>query len=334
VRLTAVDLFAGAGGVTTGYKQAGLRVVAAVELDSKAAETYRLNHPEVEIFEKDIRRVAPNDLRQALRGRSLDVLTACSPCKSYSTLARGDGKDDDKDLVLVTLRYVRALRPRVVVMENVPRLSSDQRFSALTTSLTALGYQVWHQVLDAYEFGVPQRRRRLVLIAARGAQPRRPRKSAVRRSVSHAIRRIDPRDKLHRARALKGIAAKRVAAVTINGGSRQSFTGELVLACHKSLSGAATSVYGRMNWSRPAPTLTTRCTTPSCGRFLHPFANRPITLREAACLQSFPRRYKFAGARGDVERQVGNAVPVEMARRIAVEASRLARLVRRLEKNA
>jgi len=319
--LTAIDLFSGAGGVTAGYKQAGVRVVAAVELDEVACASYRLNHPEVALFQRDIKGLTAAELSRTLKGRSLDILTACSPCQSFSSLQRNGRSGRDADLVLAVVRFVRVLRPRVVVIENVPRLAKDDRFHTLTESLASLGYNLWWDVLDASKFGVPQRRKRLVVIGVLGGPPRRPRRSSVERSVRWAFKGLNRRDALHVNRLLPPHIAKRVRAIPLGGGSRAALPTSLALDCHKRLSAAAaTNIYGRMRWGAPAPTLTTRCTTPSSGRFLHPQAQRAITLREAARLQSFPRSYSFAGTRFDIERQIGNAVPVELARRIAVAA--------------
>lgn len=320
--LQAVDLFSGAGGVTAGYKQAGISVVAAVEIDSQACATYRANHPEVTVFEKDIRRVPARRIADQLRGRTLDILTACSPCGSYSTLRRGRGSARDKDLALVALRFVRVLKPRVVVLENVPQLQRDERFRLLKSELRKLGYRTWWRVIDAQDYGVPQRRKRLIIVASRETRPTELTVARLRRTVKDAFRGLDPRGRLNRPPQLSDRVLERIRAIGRNGGSRDDLPEELQLACHKKLKSGATNVYGRMSANQPAPTLTTRCTTPACGRFIHPSRNRPITLREAACLQTFPRRYSFVGNRQEVERQIGNAVPVELARRIAVHAQR------------
>ncbi len=329
--LTAVDLFSGAGGATSGYKLAGVRVVAAVDSDARACDSYELNHPEVRLIRRNIHRVAATEVKRLLGRRTLDILTACSPCTSYSTMRMGKSDPRDKDLALVVLRFARVLKPRAVVLENVPQLCDDERFERLRGGLEQLGYEVWFDTIDAASYGVPQRRRRLLLIAQLGAPPLSLPKARVQRTVNMAIRRLDLRDTLHRSRDLPEKVLARIRAVPLRGGSRSALPKRLRLACHDRIRrSAATNVYGRMRSNQPSPTLTTRCTTPSCGRFVHPRANRPITLREAACLQTFPRRYQFAGTRGEVERQIGNALPAELARRIALHVGRaLARSPRR-----
>lgn len=323
----AVDLFAGAGGVTAGYKRAGIRVVVAVERDPVACATYTSNHPEVTLIQRDIQRVTAREVRELIGRRTLDILTACSPCNSYSTLRRDGGTPLEKDLALIVLRFARVLRPRVVVIENVPRLASDRRFTRMRQTLRSFGYNVWWGILDAQDYGVPQRRRRLVLIARRDAPSTPPARARVVRTVDVAIRHLRASDPLNRAPTIKPTVLRRIRATRRNGGSRADLPEELRLACHDRLSSsAATNVYGRMRGNDVAPTLTTRCTTPACGRFIHPRANRPVTLREAACLQSFPRSYKFVGTRMEIERQIGNAVPVELSRRIAEHIARPPRL--------
>lgn len=315
--LVALDLFAGAGGVTAGFKRAGVRVAVAVELDPVASETYRSNHPEVTLLQRDIRRVPARQVQSLLGRRRLDILTACSPCGSYSSLRRGRGSAASKDLALQVVRFARALRPRALIVENVPPLQHDHRFRKLIQSLEALGYELWWGVLDSQFFGVPQRRKRLVLIGQRKGVPEAPATARRIRVVDEAIRGLSAQDPLHRLPKPAPQVLARIRAVSRDGGSRDELPPELVLRCHDELrSKAATNVYGRMKGNEPAPTLTTRCTTPACGRFIHPRANRPITLREAACLQTFPRRYRFVGTREQIERQIGNAVPVELAYRI------------------
>jgi DNA (cytosine-5)-methyltransferase 1 len=333
--LTAVDLCSGAGGVTTGYKAAGVRVLAAVDIDPVACDTYAANHADVRLMLNDLAELDPKTLLKeaGLVPGELDILTACVPCQTFSSLARNARSRDPRNrLVLRVADFVQGLLPRAVVMENVPLLRENRRFKVLIGRLHALGYGVWFDIVDAADFGVPQRRRRLVLIALRGVADegvpqlttRHPRLRGFRcrptvRHVLAIVRRQAGKDPLARPRSgFPPLVAKRIAAIPPNGGSRTSLDEDLELACHMKLekSGAGSS-YGRMRYDDVAPTLTTRCTTPSCGRFLHPKANRPITLREAACLQTFPIKYVFVGGAMAVQEQIGNAVPPRLARAIA-----------------
>jgi DNA (cytosine-5)-methyltransferase 1 len=227
---------------------------------------------------------------------------------------------------------VEEFQPAAVVMENVPMLAVQRRFIRTVGRLRRLGYGVWFDVVDAASFGVPQRRRRLALIAIRGladaevptltidhpsltqfAQRKTVRQAFAVLSVPHTV------DELHTPRfGYPEIVARRIAAIPVDGGSRTDLPAELQLECHKRLlkSGAG-NVYGRMRWDDVAPTLTTRCTTPACGRYLHPEENRAITLREASVLQSFPPDYVFKGGSMAIQAQIGNAVPPLLAQAMA-----------------
>lgn len=341
--LRAVDLFSGAGGVTTGYKAVGIKVIAAVDTDAASRQTYAANHPDVRLFDDDLSVLAPHTLlaRLKLTRGELDILTACAPCQTFSTMGAKHRKPDDprNRLVERVAEFVDAFLPRAVVMENVPQLRDDERLLRVIGHLHRLGYGMWRSVVNAADFGVPQRRRRLVLIALRGwADDQIPRLTthhpllapyAVRRTVKHTFEQLKANgaaeDPLNIPRTkYSSLVAQRIAAIPHDGGSRGSLSEELKLSCHKRLktmSHAAGNVYGRMKWGEPSPTLTTRCVTPSCGRFLHPEEDRAITLREAACLQTFPPNYVFKGGTMAVQAQIGNAVPPRLAEAIAVVVS-------------
>lgn len=332
-RPTAIDLFSGAGGTTQGLVEAGFDVVGAIEFDAIAAATYRMNHPGVHVWEEDIRRVSAVEVQRSLNlaKGELSLLKACPPCQGFSSLAEGRilGEDSRNDLVGHVTRFVRALRPRAVLVENVPGLGRDRRSSELMASLQRMGYNARAYSVNAADFGVPQRRKRLIILALRGLRSVLPdvlsmnggsSPRTVRQAFDELSRIVAPNDDLNQHRRLSAKILRRVEAIP-EGGNRFSLPESLQLDCHKRLAkrginGAAGS-YARLRWDEPAPTMTTRCTTPACGPFLHPKENRPITLREAAAIQTFPPDYRFAGSRGDIERQIGNAVPVRMARSIA-----------------
>ena len=330
---TAIDLFSGAGGATQGLTDAGFSVIAAVEFDQIAAESYRLNHPSVHIWEQDIRTLKAKTLARELELKpgELGLLKACPPCQGFSTLAEGRIKGDDprNELVRHTIRFVRAFRPKAVLVENVPGLGRDRRSKEFLEALHRMGYNAKAYPVNAADFGVPQKRKRLIILALRGLRselpqtlspgdPEEPR--TVKQAFSQLESETVPDDPLSVPRALPYKVLQRVKAIPV-GGNRYSLPYELQLDCHKKLaeegkSGASGS-YARLLWEEPAPTMTTRCTTPACGPFLHPELHRPLTLREAAAIQTFPASYQFAGTRGDIERQIGNAVPVKMATVIA-----------------
>lgn len=328
---TAIDLFAGAGGVTTGFKAAHANVLAAVEIDPYATRTFAANHPEVRIWQADIAEVKPEALLQELGlvPGELTLLGACAPCQGYSSIGARRPDDPRNDLVLRVLDFVAIMRPRAVAFENVPHLVRDQRFCELVHGLRRIGYGVQTNIVDAAEFGVPQRRRRLVVLAALGVSDvdvpsLKPTKlsdsgAATPVWVRHAfsqLQPIDSGDPLHVSRDHHPRVLERIRAIPKDGGSRSDLPTELQLRCHTHLGKNSTSVYGRMRWDDVAPTLTTRCTSPSCGRFLHPEEDRAITLREAAALQTFPDGYHFVGGRKAIESQIGNAIPVRLAQAI------------------
>jgi DNA (cytosine-5)-methyltransferase 1 len=337
---TAVDLFAGAGGATQGLRQADVNVVAAVESEGRAAASYRLNHPAVLLKEQDIRSIDAARLRRELRLRpgQLDLLKACPPCQGFSTLASGDVDEARNDLVLDVMRFVIAFRPKVVVLENVPGLRRDSRLTTFCESLSdALGYSFRSYLVDASALGVPQRRKRLIVLGvSRRIRRRLPDdlldllppgfcrdEVTVDEAFATLARTAIEPDPLDRYRQLTPIVQKRVAAIPKDG-TRFDLPDELVLSCHRKLGTRnAGASYGRMRLDAPAPTMTTRCTTPACGRFIHPTENRGITLREAATLQTFPVGYMFSGTYESIERQIGNAVPARLAEAIGLITRRL-----------
>lgn len=329
---TAIDLFAGAGGATQGLRDAGFTVVAAVENDPDAARTWTLNHPGV-MIEADIKDVDENQLRQAsgLSIGDLDLLKACPPCQGFSSL-RGSKSPSEaqNDLVIETLRIVDGMAPRAVLLENVPGLRKDHRFTSLLDGMSERGYLFQDYIIEASELGVPQRRRRLVVVAVRGSiappatleelvpPPLRRASLTAGRALQVLAHQMEPSDAWHVWRTSNDTVQRRIRAVPI-GGTRFDLPEELQLLCHKRLSrdgGSprnATASYGRVRLDDYAPTMTTRCTTPACGSFIHPTEDRGLSLREAAAFQTFPPRYRWHGAHGSVERQIGNAVPVWMA---------------------
>jgi DNA (cytosine-5)-methyltransferase 1 len=332
---TAIDLFAGAGGLTLGLRWARFRVVGAVEIDSLAAETYRMNFPRIRLWEMDIRKLSvARVLRDLdLRPGQLDLLAGCPPCQGFSTMRTMNGRhtvsDDRNDLVLEFERFVRGLRPKSVMLENVPGLASDERLARLVSLIEVMGYHVSTEVLDASQFGVPQRRRRMILVAGRRRTIPLARLERQCYTVRDAIASLKPAghsgDPLHDLPERRDPrVAELIAQIPKDGGSRAALDAQL--ECHASFDGFH-DVYGRMAWDSVAPTITSGCVNPSKGRFLHPTENRAITLREASLLQGFPPDYQFSLRRGKyaAAQMIGNALPPELVRRHAAEIrSRLA----------
>lgn len=330
-RRIAVDLFAGPGGLTVGLKRAGFSIVGAVESDTLAASTYRRNHPRVKLIEEDIQRIEPTAFANAARFNvgELDLLAGCPPCQGFSTLRTLNGKigvdDPQNELVFDFLRFVQELKPKAVMMENVPGLFSDSRLASVIKELKLSGYHTEARVLNARDFGVPQNRRRMVLIALRGLGPafakEQTRRRTVRQTIGHMPKPGESNDPLHDYSVRCSARVEQIIkAIPINGGSRSSLPDNLKLSCHDKVSGFR-DVYGRMSWTTQSPTITGGCINPSKGRFLHPEQNRPITLREAALLQSFPGGYHFSLERGryPAAQMIGNAFPPKFAEHHARE---------------
>jgi DNA (cytosine-5)-methyltransferase 1 len=321
---TAIDIFGGCGGLTTGLLEAGFEVVAAVEIDVKARAVYQLNHPDVTLFD-DVRLLTPEVILKSLgwqRGQ-LSLLAACPPCQGFSRMRTKNrsepAADPRNDLIFDVVRLVEGLLPRTVMIENVPGLKNDERFEQTTTRLEAAGYQWSCEVVDAADYGVPQRRKRMILMASLLGPVEIPKGCSKERTVRNTIGDLLPPDQSHKPlHRLIGRhnekVMQRIALVPHDGGSREAWGEEEQLDCHKRLSGFK-DVYGRMKWDKVAPTITRYCVNPSKGRFLHPTQDREISLFEASLLQSFPRSYKFPVSlgRGPIASMIGEALPPTMA---------------------
>lgn len=286
------------------------------------------------MWAEDIRELDPCDMRRelGLRKGQLDLLAGCPPCQGFSRIRTRNRscrvRDPRNALLFRYLDFVDELRPKAVMMENVPGLELYFHFPEFKARLADLGYSVEHQVRDAQDFGVPQRRKRLVLIALRRGTVKFAEPRSAGPTVRDAIKAL-PRpgrsgDPLHDATATH---SRRIQAlikrVPKDGGSRTQLGKRVELPCHRATLGFY-DVYGRMAWNHVAPTLTAEFVNPSKGRFLHPVQHRAITLREALLLQSFPPNYKISLRLGryPAARMIGNAFPPEFARRHAAAVRR------------
>lgn len=329
---TVVDLFCGCGGGSMGFRNAAFKIAGAVEIDQDAATAFHLNVGVMPLV-KDIRDVRGEDLLAGagLRRGELTLLFGCPPCQSFTVLRRGaePTRHDRKRNALVHeyLRLVEELHPRHIAFENVPGLVTGRWrpfFDKFLNKLTSLGYTFAWETVDAARYGVPQRRRRVLVIGSRVASPRLPEAShcegdgldrepfvTVRETIAH-LRSLDsgeqdPTDEFHRARKHSPAALERLAHIP-EGGGRMDLPKHLVLDCHKNHKGHY-DIYGRMWWDQVAPTLTSGCTNVTRGRFAHPEQDRAITLREAMLLQTFPPHARLHGGVEKMALQVGNAVP-------------------------
>lgn len=326
-KFIAIDLFSGAGGLSVGLKKAGFKVVAGVEVDTVAAETYKMNHRKHILYCEDIRNIDPYSVLSDLdiKVGELDLLAGCPPCQGFSSHRTRNKttsvKDSRNNLVYEFYRFVEAMMPKSIMMENVPGLAKDHRIYKLKNRLMALGY-IFNEgsitIKDVSDYGVPQRRRRMILLASRFGNIDQPKPYKNKKTVFEAIGSLvkpgKSGDILHdypvrRSEHVKSL----IKLIPKNGGSRSDLPKEYWLPCHIRYPDGYKDVYGRMSWDKVSPTITGGCTNPSKGRFLHPSQNRAITIREAALLQSFPAHYKFSLKKGKdhASLMIGNALPPE-----------------------
>lgn len=310
--------------MSSGLINAGYDVVAAVENEPLACSTYRLNHPKTHVVERDIRRIRPTYLRKklGLEEGELSLLAGCPPCQGFSTLRTlNGGKSIDEpmnDLLFQFTKFVAAFLPKAIMMENVPGLISDSRLERFENRIATLGYRSEARVLDASDYGTPQRRKRMVLIAIRGGDPEFAAPTKYKRSVRWAFSRLKGdmgNDPLHTYEVRRSSTVQElIESIPLDGGGRTDLPEERQLPCHRKCNGFK-DIYGRMSWKKPAPTITGGCINPSKGRFLHPNEHRAITLREAATLQGFSQSYQFDMSRGryPVAQLIGNAFPPKFA---------------------
>jgi DNA (cytosine-5)-methyltransferase 1 len=333
--LTVLDLFSGLGGLSAGLRDVGFHIVAAAEIDPDSVETYSANHPDVPIL-GDVKNLTGADILLRTGLASVDAVVGCPPCQGFSRLTEKHRRNDPRNpLVLHFMRLVLELRPKVCMMENVPGLLTRGAplFRELTESLTAAGYVVNHDILELAEYGVPQFRKRLVLMAGLGFEiplpkPTHPgpdRWRTVRDAIGglpcpptrNEVKAGFGRAQLpwHVARDVTDVVRARLNHAATHGGGCQTLPESLRLDCHRRRPNGFYDVYGVLDWNLPSSTITSGCTNASKGRFGHPLEPRPLTPREAAILQTLGRRYKLRGSGVEsVSRQIGNALPRRFAR--------------------
>ncbi len=318
-QLIALDLFAGCGGLTQGMHEAGFYTKVAVELELVAANAYKLNHPDTQVIQADIRTIDSGKIKKILGGQRLHLLAGCPPCQGFSSVRRLNKKnvrDSRNSLVLEYFRMVKELRPLTIMMENVPGLKDYYLFKDIVNELDKLGYSPKVEIVNVKDYGVPQSRRRLVMIGSLlgNIELIKPnsKKVTVRDTISHLPSPEEAIDPLHK------IVAKHTPEITErikltpkDGGSWKDLPKKYILECHKRENIGFNDVYGRLRWDDYSTTITGGCLNPSKGRFLHPEQDRVLTPREAALLQSFPPNYKFPI---DIPKQalallIGNALP-------------------------
>ena len=332
--ICAVDLFCGAGGLTHGLLKAGIKVTAGIDIDEQARHAFRKNNPSAEFLPWDVSRKNHPSIAKLFDTDKFKLLAGCAPCQPFSRLTNGRGDHQAWNLLDNFGRFVGGILPELVTMENVPELADRGRevFDRFVWTLEDRGYFVDWKLVRCVEYGIPQARQRLVLLASRlgpisvpDGRYRYPSQwKTVRETIGDLPRLAsggeDAKDPLHVAVRLSPINLKRIRATRHDGGTRRDWSDDLVLDCHRRESGRSYgSIYGRMRWDQPSPTMTTLCTGLGNGRFGHPEQDRAITLREAALFQSFPSTYEFWPReqklnRKAVGRMIGNAVPPKLAK--------------------
>lgn len=326
------DFFSGCGGSTRGFADAGIEPVLAIDWDSDAAATYRLNFPETTFLERDILSLSVDEVEEALppRGESIRLFAGCAPCQPFSGHRHGPTALDKRSFLLLEfLRFVKASNPELIFVENVPgmqRLSTSRGPLAEFVDEVSKTHDVSVDIISSADYGIPQTRRRLVLVASRlgpiklplpthGLETGEPH-STIRDWIgslpSIEAGQEDSEISNHRAMMLSDLNLKRIRA-TPEGGDRRDWPRRLWPDCHQGGFDGHTDVYGRLRWDSPAPTLTTKCLSYSNGRFGHPSQDRALSAREAARLQTFPNSFRFTGSLTSQGKQIGNAVPVLLA---------------------
>lgn len=327
---TMIDLFAGAGGLSHGFRMAGFLPIFAVEFDKDAAESYRANNPGAEVFIDDIHKVISFGCFKA------DIIIGGPPCQGFSPLGKMSTQDARRDehqlmnsLCMEFLRAVREVRPSAFVMENVPEFLRSAEFDLFGRLVRAEGYDIRFGVLKAEEFGVPQRRRRGFTVGILNGLSSLPQPAGEIATVREAIGDLplEPggSDPLHIARNPTQKSLERYSQIP-PGGNRfdlMKARPDICPRCWLEKKTGSTDVFGRLEWDKPALTIRTEFFKPEKGRYLHPQADRPITHREAARLQTFPDTYVFKGSKIEIAKQIGNAVPPKLAYYVALHVKHL-----------
>ena len=327
------DFFSGCGGTSKGFQDAGLKPAFALDFDVDAAATFQKNFPETVFRNSDITRFDSEEIEGLIGAYDVKLFCGCAPCQPFTkqnTQKPEKERDARRSLLSHFGLLVEKHLPDYIFVENVPGIQKVAENGTLTRfkkCLEVLGYHLTVGIVESQKFGVPQRRRRLVLLASRHGIIGLPKEThglhngsrfnTVRDCISHLppikVGETHPSVLNHRAASLSALNLQRIMA-TPPEGTRVDWPAELRLDCHtKTGYSGHTDVYGRMKWDGPATGLTTRCISLSNGRYGHPEQHRAISVREAAALQTFPDSFEFIGSLNSQARQIGNAVPVLLA---------------------
>ncbi|MCT8334796.1 DNA cytosine methyltransferase [Leptospira sp. 85282-16] len=335
----AIDFFCGAGGMTTGFKKAGVSVTAGIDIDFNCKDTYETNHPESKFIHADIKKLTFNEFERETKIRKKDdkmIFIGCSPCQYFSTIRTKKAKSEEsRNLLTDFQRFVKEYTPGYVVIENVPGIltSKESPLNNFINFLKNNHYAIEYKLIRMEEFGIPQSRKRFLLLASRVSKyitlpketysPHNTVSDYIHPNLGFPKLKAGAKDfseKLHTVANLSDTNLKRLSLTEKNGGDRLAYVNNKKLAIPSQFKNSKNfkDTYGRMKWDAPAPTITTKFFSVSNGRFAHPEQNRAISLREGAILQTFEHEYIFKGKSiQSIARQIGNAVPPKMAYAIA-----------------
>ena len=338
-KLKAIDFFAGTGGMTYGMSQSGIEVLAGIDNDPNCRETYETNNPDSVFIEKDIHELSENELAKMTGISKNDdslLFICCSPCQFWTKIntCKNEGLKS-KNLLIEFQRFVSWFEPGYIVIENVPGLLNHKKEKVLDNFLNFLNSKSYifdHKIINANHYGVPQNRKRYLLVATRVSENIRiPEEENDEKLIARNFIGVhngfysvgdghkDKTEFMHTTASLSEKNKKRIRKTAKDGGTRLSWKDdqELQINAYRGKDNIFKDVYGRMFWDKPAPTITTRFNSFSNGRFGHPEEHRAISLREGATLQTFPETYIFKGLNAaSTAKQIGNAVPPELAKRI------------------
>lgn len=323
-KIEAIDLFCGVGGLSYGIQQANINVLAGLDNDGSCAYSYEKNN-QATFINADISNYDFSKLENLYSEESIRVLVGCAPCQPFSShtfKTKNKGKDTRWNLIDYFVKAIRTINPHIISMENVRGITKTDVFTKFLVSLADLGYQVNYQVVYCPDYGIPQNRSRLVLMASKLGEIQIPRKTHTKEeyvtlatTIQHlsAIKSGETsiHDPLHRAKNLFPINLQRIKQ-SKSGGSWRDWDKELLPNCYKKESGQTyASVYGRSTWDNVSPTITTQFCNYGSGRFGHPEQDRAFSVREGALLQTFPQDYDFGELTSITKtgRHIGNAVP-------------------------
>lgn len=331
-RISAIDLFCGAGGLTHGLVKSNINVVAGFDVEKSCKFAYEKNNPGAKFFQKDVGEVLAGELIDLYPDGDIKLLAGCAPCQPFSKYSQGrDVRSDEKwPLLYAFSRLIDEVRPELVTMENVPGVTHHEVYHDFVSHLESLDYQVWAKKVYCPDYGMPQNRTRHVLLASRLGDVelikpiRKPNHYSTVRQVIGNLPSLKAgeqckKDRLHVSASLSPINMERIKN-SKPGGTWRDWPEILRAECHRKSTGRGyVSVYARMCWDEPSPTITTQSYGFGNGRFGHPSQDRALSLREAAILQTFPKSYQFVPSNEKVRftsvgMMIGNAVPVTLGK--------------------